>query len=82
VAGHSLAPRTCQCEYCFAKSAAYVTKPDTKFEVLIHHKSLHKKVQHGSSSAIFHECSHCRQVIFVTSEIEGELYGALNANHH
>tara|TARA_R110001599_G_scaffold353459_1_gene592352 strand:- start:43420 stop:43665 length:246 start_codon:yes stop_codon:yes gene_type:complete len=38
-------------------------------------------VQHGSNSAVFHECANCDQVIFVTTEIDGELYGALNANH-
>tara|TARA_R110001592_G_scaffold363393_1_gene687330 strand:+ start:191713 stop:191958 length:246 start_codon:yes stop_codon:yes gene_type:complete len=38
-------------------------------------------VQHGSNSAVFHECANCDQVIFVTTEIDGELYGAMNANH-
>jgi hypothetical protein len=78
---YSLVPRACQCDYCSSKSAAYVTKPGTGFDVSIRRKKLHKKVQHGSKNAIFHECANCDQVIFVTSEIDGELYGALNANH-
>lgn len=78
---HSLVPRACQCDYCLSKAAAYVTKSGTRFDVLIRSEKFHKKVQHGSNSAVFHECTNCNQVIFVTSEIEGELYGALNAIH-
>lgn len=78
---YSLVPRACQCDYCFSKSAAYVTKEGTKLEVLIHNEKFHKKVQQGSNSAVFHECSNCNQIVFVTTEIEDELYGALNANH-
>ncbi|ARN72879.1 hypothetical protein [Oceanicoccus sagamiensis] len=74
-------PRACQCTYCQARSAAYVSKPNSRFEVVIHNSSLHKVVQHGSASAGFHECTSCDQLIFVTAEIDGELYGALNANH-
>jgi hypothetical protein len=78
---YSLVPRACQCDYCSSKAAAYVTKSGTRFDVLIRKEKLHKEVQHGSNSAIFHECTNCGQVIFVTSKIDGELYGALNANH-
>jgi|GEM_PF-5774064 len=34
---------------------------------------------HGSRSARFHECGSCGQVVFVTADIGGEVYGALNA---
>jgi hypothetical protein len=77
---HSMVPRACQCDYCLSKAAAYVTKSGTRFDVLICNDKLHKEVQHGSNSAIFHECTNCGQVIFVTSDIDGEVYGALNAN--
>ncbi len=81
ISDHSLIPRACQCGYCASKSAAYVTQSGTKFDVLIRGEKFHKQVQHGSNNAVFHECSSCDQVIFVTAEINGELYGALNANH-
>ena len=77
----ALVPRACQCNYCASKSAAYVTQPGTSFDALIHNEKFHKEVQHGSNNAVFHECANCGQVIFVTAEIDGELYGALNANH-
>jgi len=76
---YSLVPRAGQCAYCAAKSANYITKSGTRFEVLIGSDSYHNEVQHGSNSAVFHECTHCAQVKFVTAQIDGELYGALNA---
>ena len=78
--GQTLVPRACQCEYCSSRSAAYVSRPDTGFEATIHSSESHRPIQHGSNSAIFHECSTCEQVVFVTAEVDGELYGALNAN--
>ncbi len=77
---HSLVPRACQCDYCLSKSAAYVSKSGSRFEVHINNHKLHKIIQHGSNSADFHECGNCGQVVFVTVEIDDELYGALNAN--
>ena len=81
VMSHNSIPRACQCGYCASKAAAYVTQSGTKFDVLIRSEKLHKKIQHGSNSAVFHECSSCDQVIFVTAEMNGDLYGALNANY-
>ncbi len=80
VANQELIPRACQCEYCSTKSAAYVSRPNTRFEATVRSGELHRQIQHGSNSAIFHECSICEQVVFVTAEIDGDLYGALNAN--
>ena len=81
IAEHALAPRACQCDYCVSKSAAYVTQPGTSFDALIRNERLHKEVRHGSNNAVFHECVNCGQLIFVTAEIDGERYGALNASH-
>jgi hypothetical protein len=81
VVDYSVVARACQCDYCLSMSAAYVTKAGTKFEVLIHREKNHRKIQHGSNSAVFHECANCNRVVFVTAEIEDKLYGALNANH-
>ena len=76
----SLIPRACQCSYCAAKGAAYVSKSRSKFEATIHNDNCYGRVHHGSGSATFHECTNCDTVVFVTAEIEGELYGALNAH--
>lgn len=76
---HSLVPRACQCDYCSSHRAAYVSKSASRVEINIQQPQYHRSIQHGSHSAVFHECSHCRQVVFVTADIDGVLYGALNA---
>lgn len=78
---YSVVPRACQCDYCLARAAAYVAKSGTRFDASIRNESLHREIQHGSHCAVFHECAKCDQLVFVTAEIDGELYGALNANH-
>jgi len=80
IADQELVPRACQCEYWQSKSAAYVSQPNSSIEVTVRHSVLHRQIQHGSNSAVFHECSNCEEVVFVTAEIDGDLYGALNAN--
>ena len=76
----SLVPRACQCSYCLAKGAAYVSKTRSSFQAIIHNERCYAKVQQGSRSAIFHECTNCDVVVFVTAQINGDVYGALNAN--
>ena len=77
---YSLVPRACQCTYCRQQSAAWVSKSGSKFAATIHHTELYSTVEHGSNTALFHQCANCNQVVFVTTCIDGELYGALNAN--
>jgi hypothetical protein len=77
---YSLVPRQCQCDYCGQKDAAYVSKSGTRVDIHIHSERLHNTVMQGSNSALFHECGNCGQLVFVTAEIDGELFGALNAN--
>ena len=76
---YSVVPRACQCEYCLAKQAAYVSKSGTAVNVLVHKECLHREIEHGSRNARFHECANCGDVVLVTAEIDGIMYGALNA---
>ncbi len=76
---YSVVPRACQCDYCLAKGAAYVSKSGTAVDVLIHKAGLHRIIMHGSGAARFHECDGCGELVFVTADIDGEIYGALNA---
>ncbi len=77
---YSVVPRRCLCPYCRARDAAYVTKSGTRVQVSIQNKDLHNIVRHGSENAGFHECGHCGDLVLVTVEIQGDVYGALNAN--
>lgn len=76
---YSVVPRACQCDYCRQKGAAYVSKSGTAVEVRIHRESQRRIVTHGSQCAEFHECVTCSDVVLVTARIDGETYGALNA---
>ena len=76
----SLVPRECQCPYCLSKIISYVSKSGTRVEVSIHNESLHNVYQQGTKSATFHECGNCDDLVFVTAEIDGELYCSLNSN--
>lgn len=75
----SLIPRSCQCSYCISKGAAYISKSGTKFSVTVHRDKLHRQIQQGSHNAIFHECGHCDTLVFVTAELDGDLYGVINS---
>ena len=76
----SLVPRECQCHYCLSKNISYVSKSGTRVEVNIRDERLHHVHQQGTRSAKFHECSNCGELVFVTAEIEEELYCSLNSN--
>ena len=77
---YSLVPRACQCTYCLQHAAAWVSKSGSNFAVTIHNTERYSTVEQGSHTALFHQCANCDQVVFVTTCIDGELYGALNAN--
>lgn len=76
---YSVVPRACQCEYCRGKGAAYVSKSGTLVETRIHDQSQHRVTTQGSNSAEFHECGACDDVVLVTASLDGDIYGALNA---
>jgi len=80
ITDYSLVPRACPCVYCKQKSAAYVSKSGSRFAVIIHNNALHRTAQNGSNQAHFHECANCGDLVFVTAEIEGDTFGALNAH--
>jgi hypothetical protein len=77
---YSVVSRKCQCQYCVEKNAAYVSKSGSRIDIRIHNEKMHKSVQHGTNSAQFHECGNCGELVFVTVDIEGDIFGALNAN--
>ena len=75
----SLVPRECQCDYCLSKGVSYVSKSGTRVEITIHKENMHNVHQQGTMSAEFHECKNCGELVFVSAEIEGELYCSLNS---
>lgn len=72
--------RACQCEYCLSKNAAYVSRAGSDMAVTIHNPKSHRIVRHGTNTADFHECTACNMLAFVSSDIEGMVYGIINSN--
>lgn len=72
-------PRTCQCEYCTAQQASYVSTPGSGFSATICHPEHHRIIHQGTETADFHECSACNRLVFVASNIEGGIYGVINS---
>lgn len=70
--------RKCACAYCCRLQAEYVSHPDSTFSYHIANPENHTIIRHGHSTAEFHECDNCG-LAFVTSLIDGQLYGILNA---
>lgn len=75
----SVIPRKCQCQYCLSKNAAYVSKSGTRVTIKIHNEKMHYIHKQGSRSAEFHECANCEDLVFVTAQIDGEIFCAINA---
>ena len=76
----SLVPRACGCEYCAEHGAHWVSKHGTRFTAMINRPEQHRTVTHGSRSARFHECTHCNQPVFISADLQGEVFGVLNAS--
>lgn len=76
---YSVVPRACQCAYCVAQGAAYVSKSGSAFSARIAHPTQYRVVTHGSGLAQFHECTHCSDLVFVSVDIDGDCYGAINS---
>lgn len=76
----SLVPRSCQCDYCRGRGAAWVSKRGSALQVKIRRADIHSVAQQGAGLARFHECLHCGDVACVTADIEGDVYGAVNVH--
>lgn len=76
----SLSPRACQCDYCVARNASYVSSPNSEISVTIKNSAFHYIVCHGTNIAEFHECSNCNTLVFVSADINNSIYGVINSS--
>ncbi|MDG1818723.1 MAG: hypothetical protein P8H31_02730 [Porticoccaceae bacterium] len=70
--------RSCGCDYCGENAAEYVSDSSSSFSFKVKNPSDHLVIQHGHKTADFHECKNCGAA-FVSCEIDGDLYGVINA---
>ena len=75
----SIVPRACACDFCRARSVLGVGKANSPVRVEIHGAVRHRVLTQGTGTAQFHECGHCDTLVLATCDIDGRLYGVLNA---
>ena len=71
-------PRACDCDFCIARGASYISDPDGR--LIIRHADKLERLKQGSEQASFWQCSSCKDLIAVTCEFETQTKGAINAS--
>lgn len=72
--------RECGCTFCRKHGGAWTSSRDSALKATIKDQSLVSEYQLGTATAIFHVCSNCGVVPFVTSRIDDNLYAVVNTN--
>lgn len=75
-----LAPRHCSCTFCQKHQGLYVSAPDGELKIAIAGRDSVNRYAFGHKTAEFLVCKTCGVVPTVISEIDGTLYGIVNAN--
>jgi len=75
----SLVPRRCGCSFCLARDLTWVSKAGTRLRVTVNNPRYHELLRQGTETAEFHRCSYCDQVVFASSEINGDLFAVISA---
>jgi hypothetical protein len=78
VAAGDLTPRACDCHFCTAHGAEWVSTPKAELEIEIQNEAAVNLYSQGSESARFWICQRCGVVPAVTCEIGGHRKGAVN----
>lgn len=74
---HSYQPRACDCDFCMAQKAAYLSDLNGVLEVFHQHKL--EGIYQGSEQAVFWQCKACHNLILVSCEFASGVKGAVNA---
>lgn len=78
VAPSEMTPRACDCNFCTAHGAEWVSTPKAELEIEIQNEAAVNLYSQGSESARFWICQRCGVVPAVTCEIDGHRKGAVN----
>tara|TARA_R110002072_G_scaffold274086_1_gene434907 strand:- start:98 stop:550 length:453 start_codon:yes stop_codon:yes gene_type:complete len=70
--------RSCGCEYCTPQEHAFVSTPEAMISVQVKHPSIIYSHRFGTYSAGFCHCAVCNELVFVSTEIDGETYAAVS----
>jgi hypothetical protein len=72
--------RVCGCSFCTKHGGVWTSNPSGALTVTVREPALVSKYSFGTSTAVFHICSHCGIVPFVTSEIDNRVYAVVSVN--
>lgn len=70
-------PRACDCNFCTARRASYLSDPNGILEIT--NEVGLEQLKQGSEQAIFWHCASCSDLICVTCEFDNVLLGAVNS---
>ena len=72
-------PRACDCSFCQAHAAAWVSDPDGELVITASDADALGRYRQGSESAEFLLCRHCGVLVAVVADHAARLHGAVNA---
>lgn len=72
------APRACDCSYCRAHGAAYLSDPAGRLRIRVSGDDALQSYRQGSETALFRMCARCGVLVAVTYEQDGREYAAVN----
>lgn len=75
----TLASRSCKCSFCRPRAASWASVPHAELEIDVRAPALVSRYTFATHTAVFHVCSRCGGVPVSTSQIDGAVYGAINA---
>lgn len=78
--GEMIPVRRCSCTFCRRHGAVYTSHPKGTLHAVVRGVSSDAAYSFATGTAVFHVCSTCGVVPFVTSEVEGTLRAVVNVN--
>ncbi len=76
----SWAARYCGCGYCTRHGALYASHPSAVMSVAVKRSELLGSYSFATASADFCFCKQCGVLTYLTSDIDGHLFGLVNVN--
>jgi hypothetical protein len=76
----AIVTRACSCTFCTKHGGNWTSHRDAVLTAEIRDASLVWKYRFGTKTAVFHVCSRCGVVPFVSSVIDDHVYAVVNAN--
>lgn len=74
------AARFCGCGFCTRHGGLYASHPGASMKVSLEDQAEVGRYRFATASADFCFCRRCGVLVYLTSEIDGQLYGLVNMN--